>query len=64
MRLLYIHAFQSRIWNMMVSRRITEFGLKPAVGDLVMKTDETVCQGTAGPLHRSSDLSNTSHVDH
>lgn len=34
-RLMYIHAYQSYVWNLMVSRRIKEFGKKPIVGDLV-----------------------------
>ncbi|KAF2882212.1 hypothetical protein ILUMI_23954 [Ignelater luminosus] len=36
MRLLYIHSFQSFVWNNIVSRRIKEFGLKPVVGDIVL----------------------------
>lgn len=40
MRLLYIHSFQSLIWNKIVSRRIKEFGLKPIIGDLVLETKD------------------------
>lgn len=35
MRLLYIHSYQSLVWNQVVSRRINEFGLKLQKGDLV-----------------------------
>lgn len=35
MRLTYIHAFQSFMWNTIVSKRVAHFGLKPIVGDLV-----------------------------
>jgi tRNA pseudouridine13 synthase len=35
MRLMYLHAYQSFVWNSAVSKRIEMFGLQPCVGDLV-----------------------------
>lgn len=40
MRLLYIHAYQSMVWNLMTSKRIKEFGLKPIVGDIVVADEK------------------------
>lgn len=34
---MYIHSYQSVVWNTMVSRRIEAFGLKAVEGDLVLK---------------------------
>ncbi|KAJ8382798.1 hypothetical protein SKAU_G00035760 [Synaphobranchus kaupii] len=36
-RLMYIHSYQSLVWNTMVSRRLKAFGLKPVKGDLVLR---------------------------
>lgn len=41
-RLMYIHAYQSFVWNHIVSRRIKQFGTNVIVGDLVY--DKQSCQ--------------------
>ncbi|CAG8554777.1 1269_t:CDS:10 [Cetraspora pellucida] len=41
LRLMYVHAYQSYIWNKMVSERLRIFGCdKPIVGDLVILDDD------------------------
>lgn len=37
---MYIHAYQSLVWNEMVSRRIAKFGLQVCEGDLVYANDD------------------------
>ncbi|KAK6631791.1 hypothetical protein RUM43_013855 [Polyplax serrata] len=39
-RLLYLHAYQSFIWNKIVSRRIREFGKVVIQGDLILNSNE------------------------
>jgi len=38
-RLMYLHSYQSIIWNNMVSRRIEELGDEPCVGDLILNKE-------------------------
>lgn len=59
-RLMYIHAYQSFVWNHVVSRRMKQFGTNVVVGDLVYDkqnckeiiSDET----TDYPLNDSDDI--------
>lgn len=37
---MYIHSYQSVVWNTMVSRRIEAFGLRAVEGDLVLRGSE------------------------
>lgn len=40
LRLIYVHAYQSYVWNMVASKRIDLFGLEVQVGDLVLVSPE------------------------
>ena len=35
MRLMYVHSYQSHVWNKAASFMMREYGLAPAVGDLI-----------------------------
>jgi len=41
-RLLYLHAYQSYVWNHMASKRLELYGSEPAVGDLVLVGEDAV----------------------
>ncbi|XP_077056291.1 pseudouridylate synthase 7 homolog isoform X3 [Siphateles boraxobius] len=36
-RLMYIHSYQSYVWNSMVSRRVEAYGLRAVEGDLILR---------------------------
>lgn len=54
-RLMYIHSYQSLVWNSMVSRRVQAFGLTPVPGDLVLRG------GTAHVLSEDEVASHSIH---
>lgn len=78
-RLMYIHAYQSFVWNHMVSRRIKEFGRNPIVGDLVYEKNvkhndnegefvydngsELATEGNEEPIKKISKLESEMDVD-
>lgn len=51
LRLMYIHAYQSYVWNAIVSERIRMHGVDNAVpGDLVFEEEERVKAALSDPL--------------
>ncbi|KYN27710.1 Pseudouridylate synthase 7 like protein [Trachymyrmex cornetzi] len=58
-RLMYIHAYQSFVWNHIVSKRIKQFGTEVVIGDLVY--DKQNCKETIND--EKEDLSNYTLAD-
>ena len=44
-RNIYLHAYQSLLWNEAVSRRIEQFGLDPHERDYVLRNGEYKLRG-------------------
>ena len=59
---LYIHAYQSFIWNKVLSKRIQEYGLQPQIGDLVISDSKTKGIDAVSVL-KESDLNSFSITD-
>lgn len=56
-RLMYIHSYQSVVWNTMVSRRIEAFGLKAVEGDLILRgTTAHVLTAEEAETHTIHDI--------
>ncbi|WRT63389.1 uncharacterized protein IL334_000294 [Kwoniella shivajii] len=45
LRVMYVHAYQSYIWNLIVSERIKMSATEPLVGDLVFVDKDTLAEG-------------------
>lgn len=65
-RLMYVHAYQSFVWNHIVSRRIKQFGTDVIIGDLVYKEqnckENIINETTDYPLNDDDDLKDETNV--
>ncbi|XP_012222179.2 pseudouridylate synthase 7 homolog [Linepithema humile] len=65
-RLMYVHAYQSFVWNHIVSRRMKQFGTDVIVGDLVYKQqnckENIINETTDYPLNDDDDPKDETNV--
>lgn len=61
-RLMYIHAYQSFVWNQIVSRRISQFGRDVIVGDLVYDGQEEDIINETTDILSDTDIKNKNTV--
>lgn len=54
-RLLYLHAYQSYLWNAMVNARLEKLGWEPVVGDLVLDKAAAAAEAAAAEAGEDED---------
>ncbi|KAI3403441.1 PUS7 [Candida oxycetoniae] len=56
LRMMYVHAYQSYVWNLVTSKRIEMFGLQVQEGDLVLEEETTSLNKSCDPVKDEDDF--------
>lgn len=59
LRLMYVHAYQSFIWNFVASGRVEKLGRRVCVGDLVIPREQALSPRTLGETNKTAILVET-----